>query len=85
MNRIVCLLVAVMIALSGSVADGKKRSKRKSGGGKPTTGYVYICTGPGAYAYHSNPYCSGLNRCSYTVKKVPKSSVSNRRACQKCY
>lgn len=48
---------------------------------------VYICTSPKAYAYHSNSKCSALNRCNYSIKKVPLSSARSqgRSACGKCY
>lgn len=85
MKRFICILITVVIALSGSMADGKRKGKKQSGEGKPTTGYVYICTGPKASTYHRTPNCSGLNRCSTSVKKVSGSSVSGRRPCRKCY
>ena len=44
---------------------------------------VYICTGPKAKVYHSTPDCKGLNRCSDTIKKVPKSSTK-RKGCRIC-
>ncbi len=74
-----------MIALASPTADAKKKSKKKSGGSKATSGSVYICTSPNAYAYHRNPNCPGLQRCSYSVKKVSKSSTSGMSPCRKCY
>lgn len=48
-----------------------------------TTEEVYICTGPKAKVYHSTPKCKGLDKCSGTIKKVPKSSTK-RRGCKIC-
>ena len=31
------------------------------------TTYVWICTGPGAYAYHSSRSCGGLNNCRHEI------------------
>ncbi|MBD5272845.1 MAG: hypothetical protein HDS42_06245 [Bacteroides sp.] len=66
------------------MAEGK-RSKKKKTSSKPKTEYVYVCNGPNSYAYHSTPYCSGLNRCSTSVKKVKASSVRGRKPCKKCH
>ena len=48
---------------------------------------VYICTGPKAYAYHSNSRCCGLNNCSAQINSINLSDAINkgRRACQRCY
>ena len=50
--------------------------------------YVWICTGPSAYAYHSNQNCSGLNRCSAEIKMVTLHDAIvkwHRDKCKKCY
>ena len=52
------------------------------------TTYVWICTGPSAYAYHSNQNCSGLNRCSAEIKMVTLHDAIvkwKRDKCKKCY
>lgn len=49
---------------------------------------VYVCDGPKAYAFHKNPNCSGLSKCSQQVLKVSENDAINkykRRACRKCY
>ncbi len=48
-----------------------------------TSGDVYICTGPKAKVYHSTPRCKGLEKCSGSIKKIPKSST-HRRPCKIC-
>ena len=50
-------------------------------------GSVYACYGEKAYAYHRNRNCSGLNRCSGTIKaiSVSKAKSEGRSACRKCY
>lgn len=52
-----------------------------------TANYVYICTGPKATVYYSTENCSGLNRCSGSIKKVTETQAKNmgRRRCKKCY
>ena len=48
---------------------------------------VYICNGPGSYAYHSHARCSGLNNCSTQIYSIYLSDAINRRRspCQRCY
>lgn len=49
--------------------------------------YVYICTGPKAYSYHSNRYCAGLNNCTAQIKEVTVSYAKSikRKPCKRCY
>ena len=56
-----------------------------SGGSHAT--YVYICTGDGAYSYHNNRSCSGLNRCGSEIKQVTLEYARGlkRTPCGKCY
>ena len=49
---------------------------------------VWICTGPGAYAYHNNRACSGLNNCKASIKQVTLEEAVKkygRQPCKKCY
>ena len=49
-------------------------------------GSVYICTGSGAYAYHSNRNCSGLNNCKADIVTTSLSKAKkSRKACNICY
>ena len=52
-----------------------------------TSKYVYICTGDGAYSYHNNRSCSGLNRCGSEIKQVTLEYARGlkRTPCGKCY
>ena len=55
---------------------------------EPSTEFVYVCTGPNAYAYHSDDNCSGLNRCRYSIVYISKTAAIqryHRRYCHKCY
>lgn len=48
---------------------------------------VYVCTSPNAYVFHINGRCSGLSRCSYSVKVVSIEYAKynmGRRACGVC-
>lgn len=49
--------------------------------------YVYICTGSGAYSYHCNRQCSGLNNCKAEIKSVTLSYAKSkkRKPCKRCY
>ena len=49
--------------------------------------YVYICTGPTAYAYHKTDTCKGLRRCTGDIKKISleQAKKENRKACKLCY
>lgn len=79
MSKIINLTTGVLLfVLASMTLTGCASSAEASEGS-----YVYICTGPNSYVYHSTPYCSGLNKCSTSVKKVPSSSV-NRRGCKRC-
>jgi hypothetical protein len=55
--------------------------------GSSQTTYVYICTGSGAYSYHNNSNCSGLNNCKSEIKKVSIEYARSlkRTPCGKCY
>ncbi len=48
---------------------------------------VYICTGEGAYRYHNNCRCSGLNKCTGEIKLVTISYAKSikRTPCKRCY
>lgn len=48
---------------------------------------VYICTGGKSTCYHRTPTCSGLNRCSASIKAISldKAKKMGRRPCKKCY
>lgn len=46
---------------------------------------VYICTGPRAYAYHYDEWCSGLNRCNYEIQTTTEANASQYRSpCRIC-
>lgn len=48
---------------------------------------VYICTGPGAYAYHEDSNCAlMMNRCTGTIKEISitKARKMKRKPCGKC-
>ncbi len=51
------------------------------------TRYVYICLSPNAYAYHTNLYCRGLNRCRHKIIKVTEQEAIRRgyRPCRICH
>lgn len=52
------------------------------------TSKVWICTGSGAYAYHNNRACSGLNNCKATIIQVTEKEAIEkwgRKKCKKCY
>lgn len=51
------------------------------------TTYVWICTGPGAYAYHSSRSCGGLNNCRDEIVRVTLHDAItdwHRRPCRRC-
>lgn len=41
--------------------------------------YVYVCNGKKSYAYHYNPYCRGLNRCSTALEKITEKEAIKRK------
>lgn len=47
---------------------------------------VYICTSQRVYAYHLSRYCSGLNRCSETIKEVTLDEAIRlkKQPCKRC-
>lgn len=52
------------------------------------TSRVWICTSSGAYAYHNNRACSGLNNCKATIIQVTEKEAIEkwgRKKCKKCY
>ena len=51
---ILTILLVSVIAYSSNVASN----------------YVYICKGSGSYAYHYNPNCRGLRKCSTSLEKI---------------
>ena len=48
---------------------------------------VYICLSPYAYAYHKNPNCRGLRRCTHTIVKTTEKQAIRKgyRPCKICY
>ena len=40
--------------------------------------YVWICLGPSATKYHTNPKCKGLHSCSKEIKKVTRSYAEDK-------
>ena len=48
---------------------------------------VWICASSSAYAYHSNPNCSGLSKCTKGIKQISISEAVRlgRRPCKICY
>jgi uncharacterized protein YgiM (DUF1202 family) len=57
-----------------------------SGSRAPIEAKVLICVSKSAYAYHK-AYCSGLKRCTHTVKELTKSEAQSigRSPCKICY
>ena len=83
-------ILAILCMMFGTVACHKKDKSRdhaiESAYGSGS-GTYYICTGPSAYSYHTNPDCRGLNRCSALIRKVSLSEAEEmgRSACGICY
>lgn len=71
MKHLLCILLFIV---SSIVAENNSPQK------------VYICTGSKAYAYHVNPKCSGLSRCSGDIKQITLSEAEaqHRTPCKKC-
>lgn len=38
---------------------------------------VYVCVSSSAYAYHYDPDCYGLNRCSHEIRKMSEKDAEN--------
>lgn len=55
--------------------------------GCTSNGEVYICTGPKSRVYHKTDDCTGLSRCSGSIKKITieEAKTRNRRPCKWCY
>lgn len=54
---------------------------------KPAEDSVLICDSPGGYAYHKK-YCSGLQKCTHDVLKLPLSEAIKKgksKPCGFCY
>lgn len=43
-----------------------------------TSKYVYICKGSNSYAYHYNPNCRGLRKCSTSLEKITLEEAKSR-------
>lgn len=41
-------------------------------------GYVYVCNGSKSYAYHYNPHCRGLSKCSTDLEKITEKEAIER-------
>ncbi|WP_288897521.1 hypothetical protein [uncultured Capnocytophaga sp.] len=48
-----------------------------------SSGYVYICKGTNSYAYHYNPHCRGLKRCTTSLEKITEKEAraKGRKLC----
>ncbi len=81
------LVLMPLISFSQATQPAQKKAPAKEATVRSAP-KVYICEGGSAYAYHSSPSCSGLNRCTHTVSAVTRSEAENihsRRPCKKCY
>jgi len=91
MKTILFTSVCLILFSFTSIQRGAERSKESTSHAhynearKQTI--VYICNGPGSYAYHSHARCSGLNNCSTQIFSIYLSDAVNRgrSACQRCY
>lgn len=77
MNRGIWILISIYIQSLLLCASCDARSGTS----------VYICTGTGAYCYHSRRSCRGLNNCQASIKKVSLdvAKSKHRRPCDICY
>lgn len=82
MKTIGILLLTLFFQFPGARLNSD--SYRQEASASPT---VYICTGPKATAYHSNPNCKGLNKCTHSVKAVSQQQAEQmrRHPCKICY
>lgn len=81
------LIILSLLLLTACESKTRKDSFSAGSEIRVVSGTVYICTGNSATKYHSNPNCSGLNRCSGTIEEVSTNEAENmgRRPCKRCY
>lgn len=89
MNRIisisiVCVAFAMCIACESAEHKAYKNA-RNSRNIEQNDKWVYICTGPYAYAYHYDEDCWALQNCSESIEGVYLSEIEDEREpCSEC-
>lgn len=68
MKRLLYLVTATILSFSFAFTPAAKTKHHVTTVAAKDS--VYICNSSTSYAYHSNEYCRGLNRCSHGVLKV---------------
>ena len=80
-----------LLLMCVSCANEKRNRVEKAGqfydSQESETGFVYICTGKTAHAYHSNEDCYGLSSCKGDVISVSLDEAEDmgRTPCHYCH
>ena len=83
MKRLLLIIGLLSLFQTGTPSETSLGSDTNQG-----TSYVWICTGPGAVAYHSKRNCGGLNNCRDDIISVTLHDAITkwrRRECRRCY
>lgn len=75
-KKLLLLILVFLFSISCTKEDNTYSKQPVS------SGAYYICTGSGAYAYHSNRSCSGLNKCKSSI--ISTSNLSGYSRCKIC-
>lgn len=87
---LMCFVGLWTASANNRVAETEKQENRKDYVSQQTSvdpinlssnaqsNYVWICLGPSATKYHTNPKCKGLHSCSKEIKKVTKEYAENK-------
>lgn len=80
MNRSILIVLGLV---AGCFVQGQPKSDLSC----QQVAIVYVCMGPMSKAYHCDPNCRGLKKCSTELKAVPveKALSMGRHACGYCY
>ena len=91
----ITLVLALTFSLTAAFAQNNKAAKTDSKGAqaeakmekpKDAKGNVFICDSKTAKAYHSSKTCTGLSKCSGTVKEMAKADAekAGKTPCKMC-
>lgn len=88
MMRTLLLTIALLLVCScGSKRFGDEYYEEDVAEENAENNMVYVCDGPYVVAFHSDPDCDGLQRCSGAVEEMTREEAEGDglRECRMCW
>ena len=83
---IVAIVIAGMLILPAKCSGDKTTKTKETKTSLADVETVFVCTSPGAKAYHVSEDCMGLSNCSYEIEEISIEEAEDldRRPCRMC-